>query len=83
LKLTHPKSYAAIALTLVLALTTLGILRFGNPQWHKYVYIFQAHYFPKYKNGMIFPQNKNGIWNVWDNKGYLRLKFYVKNGRSY
>jgi len=42
-----PKVYLAIAATLILALTALGILRFGNPQWNKWIYICQCYYWPK------------------------------------
>jgi len=59
-----PKVYLAIAATLLLALTVLGILRFGNPQWHKFIYIFQAYYWPGYENENIpILDNYFGEWS--------------------
>jgi hypothetical protein len=33
----------------------LGILRFGNPQWHPAIYIFQAYHWPGDERGMTAP----------------------------
>lgn len=97
MKLTHPKTYAAIGLTVVLALATLGILRFGNPQWHKYVYIFQCYYWPKhvfkpgvlnssgdpYKYEISPPENYSGMWKSWHKNGHLESSGnYILGGKN-
>jgi len=80
------KVYIAIAATLILTFSVFGILRFGNPQSHKYIYIFQCYYWPKAKTKYpvydlnlqvvgydIFRPNKfSGKWRTWYKNGILK-----------
>ncbi len=53
----------------------LGILRFGNPQWHSTIYRFQAYVAPKYSDGHIPPPNGFvGTWATWYRNGNRRTR---------
>jgi len=56
--------YTIIGFILFINLGTLAVLRFGNPQWSKWIYICQAYYWPGGK--ISFPQNFSGDWKIWD-----------------
>jgi len=59
-----------ILLTIFLLIGGLGVLAFGNCQWNRWIYVFQAYYYPKYENGFISPSKKyKGSWNDWYKNG--------------
>jgi len=65
--------YTIIGFILFINLGTLAVLRFGNPQWSKHIYIFQCYYLPQYKNGWIEkPEKYTGKWFLWYKSGQLR-----------
>lgn len=73
-------------LLLALVLTLLGVsiagvavLRFGNPQWHKYIYLFQAHVWPGEEPQP--PSDFTGTWRAWWKNGQLRESIDFRNGR--
>jgi len=80
-----PKVYLAIAATLLLALTTLGILRFGNSQWNRWIYVFQCYYWPGHSNEyginyILPPKNYAGVWYDWYQNGELMVSELYLNG---
>ena len=68
----------AFALTLIaLVISIFGVLRYGNPQWNKYIYLFQVFVYPK-KIEQI--QNYSGIWRTWYPNGVKKSEEIVQNG---
>jgi len=61
-----------IGLTFVLGITCFCILRYGNPQWNKYVYIFQSYISPKHKSVEILPGSYSFVHNKFDFPKYGR-----------
>ena len=73
---------SALGLILVLACAALGSLAFGNPQWHKRVYMFQAFVYPKHVDGYIKqPPNFSGTWIMWNRHGNKIAEQDYKNGK--
>lgn len=55
---------------LVFVLVMLGALRFGNTQWNRWIYIFQAYVTPGYGGGLIKPPvDYSGLWTQWHKNG--------------
>ncbi len=64
-----------IGLPLLLAVLAACLLRFGNPQWSKHIYIVQACYWPGHKDGMITPPGSyEGSWMAWHRNGAKRYE---------
>ena len=47
------KLWFTIVGILALIFITLGLLSFGNPQWGKWVYCWQAYFWPSYDEELI------------------------------
>ncbi len=86
-------SWPLMVLRAVPAVVLLGFLvfRYGNPQWHRYIYIFQVHIVPrKYKGNVdrtgVRPKDFTGVWVDWDRQGNKRdeteYRGGVKHGRA-
>lgn len=76
------KARLAFALGFVMMgtmLVGLAVLRFGNPQWAKYVYIFQAYVSPAKQPDP--PTNFTGTWITWYKNGQMMNSVTFKNGR--
>ncbi len=57
------------------------LLQFGNPQWHKYVYLFQS--LSGDPDGRM-PSNYTGVWRSWRADGWKMEETYcngVREGR--
>ena len=59
------KVYWSLGTFVVLCLTVLALLSYGNPQWSKYVYLWQAYVYPVYyddeeENKCYIPMPENG-----------------------
>ena len=58
----------------------LFLFRFGDSQWNKYIYLFQAHISPKYKYGFIEPAREySGKWEHWSPSG-AKVEIDYKDG---
>jgi len=84
--------YTIIGLTFVLGITCFCILRYGNPQWNKWVYIFQANvspkdpelgiFYSKYSSGYLeVPKDYSGIWRSWRSDGSLWTEENIYQGK--
>jgi len=76
-----------ITITIFLILGSLGLLAFGNTQWSRWVYIFQAYHWPKTELGYINkPENFTGRWRDWRRNGQIEFEAYfelgMKNGEE-
>lgn len=78
LSLLSTKSWPTILIILLLAGIIFCVLRYGDPQANKYIYMFQAYVLPGgYSEGMIYPHNLeeskrySGIWRMWYRNGSL------------
>jgi len=80
-----------ICLSLLLSLGCLGILRFGNPQWNKWIFIFQAYYWPARGNDIQIDGALNGpydgrgdeIWITPPKNFTGIIRNWRKNGEQY
>ncbi len=62
----RPRVLAALLLVCGLCAGAFLTLRFGNPQWHPWVYCFQADVEPGYPGATIPPPpHYTGIWKQW------------------
>lgn len=68
------------------------VLRFGNPQASKYIYIFQAYYSPGGRSlpfapdtidlfAIDPPEHYTGIWRQWYENGQLASEAVCENGK--
>ena len=90
--------YITLSTVILLIVLTFCLLQFGNPQWHKSIFIFQAYYF----NGEYeiaypgVPEDFDGVWREWFEDGtsfaqvnYVKgvkhgmRKFFYENGQLY
>lgn len=64
-----------------LGVVTLSLLAFGNCQWNKYFYMFQAYIYPTHIDGYINPPpDFTGTWNMWDKHGNKTVERQFLNG---
>lgn len=76
------KRYLLILATLILVI--ISLLVFGNTQWNKYIYIFQAYVYPTYLDGYINPPaNFSGTWVMWDKHGNKIVEREFLNGKQH
>jgi len=88
--------YTIIGFILVMNLVSgLAILRFGNCQWNKFIYIYQCYYFPSHPNfwyssdgtkgilnyGIDQPKNYSGNWTMWHKNGLKNYEGEYLNGK--
>jgi len=89
--------YTIIGFILIINLGTLAVLRFGNPQWHRWIYVFQCYYWPGHKLEMTIgdnlysspvfynfispPENYTGKWKLWYKNGGLKESVNFNNGK--
>jgi len=72
---------SVIVLTIFLLVGSLGVLAFGNTQWSRWIYVFQAYYWPKYESSIIKPpSNYTGSWRCWFKNGQIMREYHIKNG---
>lgn len=58
-----------IAMSLVgITVALLCVFRYGNPQWHKRIYIFQVYTWPRFDNAEL-PPGFDGGWGPSDRSG--------------
>jgi hypothetical protein len=64
----------------------LCLLSFGNSQWGKYFYMWQAYVFPA-PDIEVHPnkvaEDYNGLWRCWDQAGELCHQIQYKNGEAF
>lgn len=64
------------------------VLHYGNPQWHRCIYMYQCHWMPAERPRTLVdhasstarplaaflrrPAGYTGVWNMWDRQGTLR-----------
>jgi len=68
-------------------------MRFGNPQWNKHIFVFQAYHYPREYRWLgsmnelpelwWAPSDYSGKWRVWDHSGWLIAEFKYDNGRRH
>jgi len=68
-----------ILLTVCLLIGVLGVLAFGNPSDHKYIFMFQTYVWPKKKHW--WPKNYTGIFRQWWANGQLKCEFHFVKGK--
>lgn len=62
-------------------LLLISILRFGNSQWCRYIYMFQAYVWSGGSNAFVpRPANYTGRWVGWHRNGQKKLEWTYKNG---
>jgi hypothetical protein len=60
----------------------LCLLRFGNPQWHSRIYVFQAYHWPGHGGGLMqIPAGFSGTWRDWYADRTLRFEAVFVHGR--
>ena len=65
-------------------LAALLLLRFGNTQWNKNIYMFQAYVWPKYEDGMICPPDDyTGTWVGWHSNRQQWVEMEYRNGKKH
>jgi hypothetical protein len=76
------KIYIIIALLFVVIVAAI-LFCFGNPQWHKHIYMFQAYILPKIYGPVDLPKLPNsftGTWTDWDKNGNkISIRSYYKS----
>jgi hypothetical protein len=83
----HPSSTLRkrVAIAAVCVLSTLGatvaLLRFGNPQWHKYVFMFQAYVSPGEDPDV--PEDFTGTWRTWYKNGGAMNEIQFRDGAQH
>jgi hypothetical protein len=72
-----------LGLTSMIIFVTLfvTILRFGNPQWCRVIYVFQAYVSPKYEYGISPPPRYTGTWITWYPNGRKRYEDNYIDGK--
>lgn len=61
--------FTSAVLITVPGLAALSVLGFGNPQWNRCIYMFQAFVYPKHGAYIKPPANFSGTWIMWDRHG--------------
>jgi len=88
------KLYLYILIPTILLAIVLGVLSFGNPQWHKRIFMWQAYTWPAnmihYQTvgggggsipSLYFPPEKHtGEWRTWYSTGVLKSSKTLNNG---
>ena len=67
----------------VLCIVTLLLALFGNPQWHRFIYVFQEHYATNILGDWVRPKvgsSYTGIWYSWHKDGRLREMTFYRGG---
>ena len=62
------------------------LLTFGNTQWCKWVYIWQAYVYPEHEGGLILPptdSNYTGQWECWHSNGRKWFSLSARNGKHH
>lgn len=85
------KAFWLCAVPVALIVAVLGVLRFGNPQWHKYVYMCRAYWWyswpaeqDEHSNRYLFvPDNFDGTWKTWNRDGSIRHEWNYKEGNKH
>jgi len=70
-------------LMIVLGLGVLGLTAHGNPQWNRYIYIFQALVYPKHGAYIKPPANFSGTWIMWDRYGEKIAEQDYRDGKRH
>jgi hypothetical protein len=71
-------------LVAVLGFGGLLFLAYSDPQASRWVYIFQAYYYPKHRNGLIpVPDEYTGEWREWYLNGRPRCCCSMRNGKGH
>lgn len=82
-----PKFQSGAKVTVVALGTVLlvaGLVRFANPQWNRWIYVFQAYISPTYEDGIISPPNSfTGTWTMWYRNGQIRERCGYRQGRRH
>ncbi len=83
-------SWPVMVLRAVPAVVLVGFLvfRYGNPQWHRYIYILRVHILPpKYKGNParlgLIPSDFTGVWVNWDRQGNKRAETEYRGGAKH
>lgn len=64
----------------VLLVSTGMTLRYGNPQWQRLIYIWQAYVSPGYVGDIPPPADFTGVWKTWYRNGRLRSRVAFRDG---
>lgn len=80
----HRKWLLFCATAILLLVAALLLLRFGNTQWNKNVYMFQAYVWPKHDDGMICPPDDyTGVWVGWHSNRQQWVEMEYRNGKDH
>ena len=85
--------YIILAAVAAVPLIVLAVFRFGNPQWHRYFYMFQSYVwvvgdFENAEDGdptMTFmkpPPGYTGTWRQWSSEGRLLTEVAYVDGKQ-
>ena len=72
------KIYWSLAITLITCIIALGVLSFGNTQWHKYIFMYQAYIL---KIDIDVSKGYSGIWKQWHENGNVLCESKYKDGK--
>lgn len=65
----------------IYTMTILLILEYGNPQWSRWIYIYQASSSYNVDRIIHRPSGYTGRWRAWYPNGKLRMECFFKDGR--
>jgi len=70
-----------VALVLFVVVSSLAILAFGNPAWHKQIYLFQLYVWPNDDRLLYPPCGHTGRWIVWYPDGTKQTEMATVKGQ--
>ena len=73
---------SALLIPVVVVLLILSLFRLGNPQWCRWLYVFQTYVWPKYPDRLILaPDDYTGTWYYWYPNGHRECELHYENGK--
>ena len=76
-------SYRRWAIVPAAVIVFLCLLRFGNPQWNRLIFMFQAYLYPgNLEKVIIPPPGYTGTWRVWSQTGKLVNEWEFVDGKD-
>lgn len=81
------KRRTRIRIAVILGIVLLAVcgpvvfLSLANPQWSRFIYLWQCHIYPKHAEGEIKPPpGFTGTWKTWWRSGRKRAEYQYLNG---
>lgn len=79
--MTKRMAVTTLGVTLLCACAAMVVLRFGNPQWHKQIFIFQCYRWPGSEPRPYQYPRFNGMWRAWHENGQLSYTQPIQGGQ--